>query len=73
MAALYAPFGMIFGLMGRYPWPTVIACAIGTPLGFLSGLDNVGVTFAMVGSIVLVWIDESSSPRAIDEGVAAGD
>ncbi|WP_439548538.1 hypothetical protein [Falsiroseomonas sp.] len=73
MAALYAPFGMIFGLMGRYPWPTVIACAIGTPLGFLSGHDNVGVTFAMVGSIVLVWIDESSSPRAIDEGVAAGD
>ncbi|SFK58671.1 hypothetical protein [Falsiroseomonas stagni] len=73
MAALYAPFGMIFGLIGRYPWPTTIACAAGTPIGFLTGHDVIGVTCALVGSMVMIWIDETTSPRAIDEGVAAGD
>lgn len=73
MAALYAPFGLVFGLIGKYPWPTIIGGAVLTPIGFMTGHDVVGVTGALVASMVLIWVDETTNPRAIDEGVAAGD
>lgn len=73
MAALYVPFGLIFGLMARYPWPTIILGTLLTPIGFLTGHDTMGVTAAMVASTVLIWFDESSNPRPVTEGVAAGD
>lgn len=73
MAALNAPFGLAFGLMGRYPWPTIIVCTLVTIVGLLTKHDNIGVTTAMVGSCVLIWLSESGRPRPIDDGVAAGD
>ncbi|WP_203074268.1 hypothetical protein [Falsiroseomonas ponticola] len=73
MAALYAPFGLIFGTIGRYPWPTIIISALLTPAGFFTGHDVVGVCAALLSSMVLIWVDETTHPRAIDEGVAAGD
>ncbi len=73
MAALYAPFGLLFGLIGRFPWPTIILGAILTPVGFLTGHDVVGISAVLVASMVLIWVDETTNPRAIDEGVAAGD
>lgn len=73
MAALYAPFGLLFGLIGRLPWPTVLVSVIVTVVGWATGHDVISVSFALIGSMVMIWIDETTHPRAIDEGAAAGD
>lgn len=70
---LSTPFTMLTGLIGRYPWPSVAFCTVLSVI--LLALHDAGWAsgFLMVGSIILVWLDETRNPRAIDEGVVAGD
>lgn len=70
---LLTPFTMLTGLIGRYPWQSVAVCTVLSVI--LLALHDAGSAsgFLMVGSIILVWLDETRNPRAINEGVAAGD
>ncbi len=73
MDMLLAPINMMFRLVGTYPIPVMVACVAGTIAGWLTGHDVVSVSFALYGSTVMIWYDEHTRPRAIDDGVVAGD
>jgi hypothetical protein len=72
-ALLLSPLTFVLGLMSRYPWQSIAACGVAAAVLLL--LRNAGWAsgFVMVGSIILVWLDETRSARPINEGVAAGD
>lgn len=73
MRILLLPYTMTTGVIGRYPWQTIALCTALTAAGAVTGHAGYGVWAAMIGAIVLIWMDEHGRPAPIELATAAGD
>ena len=70
---LLSPYTLLTALIGRFPWQSVAFCAAASVV--LLALHDSGAAsgLLMVGSIILVWLDETRNPRSAGEAVAAAE
>lgn len=73
MRILLLPYTLLTGVIGRFPWQTIALCTALTIAGALTGHGGYGVWAAMIGAIVVIWLDESRRPAPIELATAAGD
>ena len=70
---LLAPYFLLTGVMSRSPWISLAVAAALSVLLMVTHHEAYAAGFVMVGAMLLMWLDEQINPRAIDQGVVAGD
>ena len=73
MNFLFLPLTALLALVRRRPVPSILAgCAVAL-LSFVTHHAAIGAGIAMCIGMIVVWLDETRTPRQPEQGVASGD
>ena len=70
---LMLPLALPFRLAAAQPWPTIIISGVLSALAYYIGQDVIGFILVSYMSYVMIWLDETAHPRAIDQGLVPGE